>query len=130
MLCFLSSIYFTEGHTNIPHEAIGASRIGFVPVFLWKPIATIDFLGGSKPQSPYLDSPMFTTFCTSGVQITKDKWCSFETSLCGFKNYNQNNFDWRVKPFVNSKLLCLISSYYLKSRDGHQSGHVNRNRGN
>ena len=57
---FLSSMYFTKGHTNLPREAIGPKGVS-VPVFLRKPIATCDFQGGSRHPVPPLDLPMFQT---------------------------------------------------------------------
>ena len=54
-MCFLkTSRHFTEGHTDLPWEAIGpirrpiiAPRGGSIPVFPRKPITTYDFPGGS-----------------------------------------------------------------------------------
>ena len=71
-------MYFTEGLTNLPREAIGFSR-GSVPVFLWKHIATCDFPGGVLTPCPLpLDPPMsksFTWFLGS-LGLSTSGWLS------------------------------------------------------
>ena len=55
---FFLLTYSTEGHTDLPQEAIGPSWGWSIPVFLRKPIATCDFLGWGPDPVPTVDLPM------------------------------------------------------------------------
>ena len=71
-------MYFTEGRTDLPREAIGspggtiASRGGSLPVFVLDSIATCDFRGGGggvRTTVPSLDPPVYSTI-TKEVSIS------------------------------------------------------------
>ena len=73
---------FTEGHTKPPREAIGplgpiASRGGFVPVFLRRPIAYCDFPVGPDPCPPHLDPPMHHIVLYNMLTIPDSPLCQY-----------------------------------------------------